>query len=646
MCGIAGVINQQGISPVWLSTMSGLLRHRGPDDEGYALLFGDKNLQCYRGEESIPDCRQLPHIDGSGHDAGQPVMGLLHRRLSILDLTVSGHQPMQSSCGRYLIVYNGEVYNYRELRRELEAQGICFSSSSDTEVILAAYRQWGEEAVTRFVGMWALAILDLNKEILFLSRDRFGIKPLYYTTNGGSFAFASEIKALLSLPFVSPQADERCVFQYLSLGRVSDSSQTLFKDIREFPFSHNGSYRLQDGRLTLRRYYDLRAAAEEREFEGVDVVEEYRRLLGESVHLHLRSDVPVGSCLSGGLDSSSIVSIAAPAVAPAPFNTFTAAYHQADIDESNYAAAVADQFPNIVAHKTYPTSRDYWEEIDRLIWFQDLPIASTSMFSQWMVMRLAHEQGMKVLLDGQGADESLGGYSFFTGVYLLNRLRHLRFISAVTQGRRIRRNRSVKVLNEMGRAGMVYLPGGLQNWVRRRQRVGSSFLRKDFLEDNRSELPPALEEKSYRGYCLRSINQGLQDLLRYEDRNSMAFSIESRVPFLDHRLVEFSLALPEEEKLHDGWTKWVLRRAMAPGLPHTVTWRKDKKGFITPQKQWKGELAQQLGESILSDSLPPMLNTRAILSELEHGSDESNQLSEFWKLVAFLKWWKTYSVFL
>ncbi|MBI3518175.1 MAG: asparagine synthase (glutamine-hydrolyzing), partial [Bacteroidetes bacterium] len=381
MCGIAGILNKEGIRSSDLHRMSTILRHRGPDDEGF-FVSGNAVLSClYKGNDTITELASLPHISEHSQNGAYEV-GLMHRRLSILDLSAAGHQPM--SYNQYTIVFNGEIYNYKELKSELAGKGLTFTSDSDTEVILAAYQYWREECVKHFVGMWAFAIYDKEKQHLFLSRDRFGIKPLYYFQNKTGFAFASEIKALLALDVVKPEADMTSVFEYISFGATTDPSANLFKQIRLLPPSHNMTVNINTLDITTTQYYDLKEKVDNYTSpKDADAEAVFKSALHTSIDLHLRSDVAVGSTLSGGLDSSTLVALVASKMGDKQFKTFTAAYAEKDIDESDFARKAISDYKNIDAHFTYPEIKTYWKDFDKLIWHQDLPINSTSMFAQW-----------------------------------------------------------------------------------------------------------------------------------------------------------------------------------------------------------------------------------------------------------------------
>lgn len=646
MCGIAGIIDPAGINPSDLSKMAKAIRHRGPDDEGYVLINPETNkIKYFRGDDTIPEKRKFEYLNNAQKEPGFTT-GILHRRLSIIDLSENGHQPMFCLDERYIIVLNGEIYNYIEIRKELSAKGYNFFSESDTEVVALSFDCWGKECVNRFVGMWAFAVYDVKEKILFLSRDRFGIKPLYYCFNNGTFAFASEIKALLSSNIIESKADLQACAEYLYYGSVIKTQDTLFKNIMSLNAGCNLVYNVRTSDFSLFSYYDLEENVENNiiSVSGNSVVEQFREKFTDAILLHLRADVPVGSCLSGGLDSSSIVAFSFPHADNNIFKTFTASYPGSPVDETNYANLVINSFPGIEPHYCEPVIGNYWNDLDKLIWHQDLPIGSTSMYAQWEVMKLAGSQGMKVLLDGQGADEILGGYYPFAGIYLIDMLKKLRFAGFFSEKRKLSQNFTKHVNEDFARALYYFLPREIQKYLRKRNRIGGRFIRSDFrvlAEKVEMQSPGG---KNFREFSYAALHYTLQDLLRYEDRNSMAFSIESRVPFLDHRLVEFSIGLDNHWKIQNGFTKFVLRKSSEPYLNPEVIWRKEKFGFLTPQNEWKTEFKSGLNDYLQNYHFPDFLDSSFIIKTCNNELEGNTPVSEFWKLISFLKWIEVFKV--
>jgi asparagine synthase (glutamine-hydrolysing) len=572
MCGIAGVLSlseapaDRGLVESMLRTMVS----RGPDDQGCDAL-------------------------------GPAVLGM--RRLSILDPTPLGHQPMTTPDGRFTIVFNGEIYNFLELADELAREGVGFQSASDTEVLLAAYATWGPEAVRRFNGIWAFAIWDARDQTLFLARDRFGVKPLYLAEGPGVLAFASEIKALRTLPWVSADPDLGVVGQFVVDGSLATGRRTFFADVECFPAAH--SLLVGRGKRTWQCYWPAPVLSTDASFEprpsDADRIEEFRSLLIDSVALQLRSDVPIGSCLSGGLDSSSIVSVAAALrsgrLADAatghrerdgnPQLAFFAEFRETGIDERPYVDEVV-RATGVDLRTTTPDTAGFLESLPGILHAQDEPFGSTSIVAQYHVMRIAHEAGVKVLLDGQGADELMGGYKRYTAVRFGGALR--KPSSALTAARRIRANHG-PFRSTAGYAvlGARRLPPRLN-----RRRMPAAWLGKAirgksaFGPEPRSEPGTPLAQRLW--FDVASDN--LPELLRYEDRNSMAWSIEARVPFLDHRLAEAALRLPDRLKIASlDDRKIALKEAVRGIVPEAVLGRRDKIGFQSPETRWLTESA-------------------------------------------------------
>jgi asparagine synthase (glutamine-hydrolysing) len=493
---------------------------------------------------------------------------------------------------------NGELYNYRELRVELEGHGHVFRTATDTEVLLAAFVQWGEACVERFVGMWAFAIWDEREQRLFASRDRFGIKPFYYREAGGRLAFASEPKAFRSDPETRLEADPAAVADYLTQSYIDHTEQTFFAGIHRLPPAHNLVFD-RDG-LRVFRYWRL----EPREAPAGDAAEAVREGFLEAIRLHLRSDVAVGSCLSGGIDSSAVVGAVAhllrtsgdaEAVGPRQ-RTFTAYFEDAGFDERPYAEAVVEA-AGAEPHWITFTDAQLLEDLPAIVSGQDEPFGSTSMVAQWYVLRAAREAGLTVMLDGQGGDEVFGGYRAFLGMRLADLLAGGRLPELACELRAFGGAHSPLALATA--LARPFAPDALTRAVRARARGSAPLLHPGLrgLGASTSANGSLFSERLRRHQELLLTRRGLPELLRYEDRNSMAHSLEARVPFLDHRLVELAFSLPGGELIRGGRTKDVLRRALGDLLPASVAARRDKLGFVTPERRWfRGELGRYAGE--------------------------------------------------
>lgn len=650
MCGIYGRWNLRGdpVDVEALQRATGTLRHRGPDDEGY-LLVGSRSGECrhFRGEETDPRVG-APDIRAAASAGFDLAFGF--RRLSILDLSPAGHQPMATPCGLYWIVYNGEVYNYRELRRELEAGGHSFRSDTDTEVILAACQAWGAECLHRFNGMWAFAIWDVRERSLFLARDRFGVKPLYYTDGGDSFAFASEIKALVGgrgVPF-APNAG--VLHEYVVGGSLPSpqGGETFFEGVRALPPGH--LLRVTPDRRALGRYYSVptRGGAERDDLDAA--IREYRELFIDAVRLRLRSDVPVGSCLSGGVDSSSIVGVVssllrdgdAAASVGERQKAFSAVYdtegvynERAHIEKVLLATGAEPNY-------TTPTGERLASEVERLIWHQEEPFGSTSIFAQWCVMARARERGVTVLLDGQGADEALAGYRPFA-VYLSTLVRSLQLGRAWSEAAAIRRITGIAMLRLLIGSGVRSFRGqALRGYQRSRQRNLTSIVR-DY--DAGGAHPPSSQAVlPFEQYLAESITESsLPHLLRFEDRNSMAFSVEARVPFVDYRLIEFSLQHAGGLHIRNGWTKWILRKAMDGFAPDDILWRRDKVGFETPEAEWLRDLLGRNPDLFSDDAFSgSVFHLPRLRRELSRWQVRGGDSRSVWRLINVELWLRTW----
>lgn len=578
MCGISGIATPGGAADARLArTMVEALAHRGPDSTG---------------------CQEL----------GAAV--LAQQRLSILDPTPSGFQPMASADGRHWIVHNGEIYNFLELADELAAAGHRFRTQTDTEVILAAYAEWGTACVERFNGIWAMALWDTEHERLFLSRDRLGVKPLFYAEHRGGIAFASEIKGLLALPDVSRDPEPGAIRDFLLDAMVDHSDRTFFRSIRRLPAAHNLVLG-RDGTRTIERYWLRPPLSEDVGFgpraSDAEQVEELRALLIDSVALQLRSDVELGSCLSGGVDSSSIVTIAAGLRSGSlarqrahaerdalPQHAFFAEFREPGIDEREYVDAVVER-TGVELHTVTPTANDFFDTLPSVMWHQDEPFGSASIVAQYHVMKLARETGVRVLLDGQGADELLAGYPRVRPARLLGALQRRDLgtvtrlapgeVASVLRSARRRPAYLASVLRHAGRAATRRVPFLAERrrpgWVGERTREAEPLHSPEPVEDG-TLLAATLWDEVAR--------TSLPALLRYEDRNSMAFGIEARVPFLDHRIVELAMRLPDRLKIDGDRRKAALLDAMRGIVAPQVLARRDKIGFVPPQDRWLQEV--------------------------------------------------------
>lgn len=626
MCGILGTLSfkDQISNPDLISSMSELIRHRGPDSDGNFIDESNK-------------------------------VALGFRRLAILDLSEAGKQPMASEDGRYFLVFNGEIYNHNELRSELVTLGYTFRSSTDSEVILAAYQEWGTNCLQKFNGMWGLAIWDKNKEELFCARDRFGIKPLYYHQNSNRLIFASEIKALFTDPETPCKPNERSVYAYLAFQQVQFGKDTFFEEIKQLLPSH--FMLVSKNGTKIQKYWDINFENFQSQISDSDAIEGFRNLFFDSVRLRLQGDVPVGTCLSGGLDSSAIVGVANKIITTEDKNsrginigdkqkTFSACYEDKRFDERQWIKPVID-FTGAESNYIFPRGIGLITDLEKMLWHQEEPVAGSSLYAQWCVMRDAKEKGVTVMLDGQGGDEVMGGYQRYYWRHLAGLLRGSEY------------KKLVAILREenagtMKKKGVKDIAGILISALPHNAQAQATFLRRG----KQPWLGQGLREQlNYRPSLKTSLHPTwlgqhlysdiyatcLPALLKYEDRSSMAHSIEARVPFLDHRLVEYMINLPDHLKIRDGNMKWLLRTALKDELPIEIKQRRNKIGFGTPETTWFKEhweqVSKYLNQQLTVDN--GWLNPKEAKTLLKSPENFSNYDSHFmWRWLNLEIWLK------
>jgi asparagine synthase (glutamine-hydrolysing) len=584
VCGILGVVNSPPglLDQARVERLFALLHHRGPDDRGWLALDGS---EVRRGADSA----EL---------AGDVV--LLHTRLSIIDLSSGGHQPMSTADGRYHLSFNGEIYNYVELRDELESLGHTFASGSDTEVLLTAYAEWGTAALDRLIGMFAFAVVDNRRRRLVLARDQFGIKPLFYAVLGDRLAFASEIPPLLELPGVSRQANPQRVYDYLRYARLDHGAETMFADIRQVQPGHYVEVPLDTpAGFVEREYWRL----EPEPLDGLTLdgaAERLHALVVESVRLHLRSDVPVGAAFSGGVDSSANVTAMRSLSGDAlELHTFSYLAEDPALNEERWISLVAEEIGAVV-HTVTPGFQDLQADLDRLIDVQAEPFGSTTIYAQYRVFQLAHAAGIKVMLDGQGPDEMFAGYRSYLPARLAGLLFSGRFLAAarfVAALSSLPGGSPAHATKQVLRGTSAVIKGSLPEAIRtparrlRQRKTLPDWLDGGWLAAHDVVIPgphqTVVGRRVLRDQLLDSVHSSLRTLLRYEDRNSMASSIESRVPFVTPALAEFAAGLPDDYLIApDGRGKLVLRRSLRGLVPEPILERRDKIGFNTPEASW------------------------------------------------------------
>lgn len=575
MCGIAGIIRFAGskVEKHELKIMTDTIAHRGPDGEGQ-------------------------WVDDTGK------VGLGHRRLSIIDLSEKGNQPMHYR-DRYHLVFNGEIYNYIEIRDRLRSDGYSFSSESDTEVLIAAYDQRGDECLKELDGMFAFVLYDRKKERIFCARDRFGEKPFYYYFDGKTFLFASEMKAIWAAG-IEKILNNKTVHNYLITGRNQGVRKydTFYDSINQLMASHSMTIDINNPDINQKRYWKLDTTITN--ISADEAIEQFDYLFKESVNRRLRSDVPVGSSLSGGLDSSMVVGYMADNKNIRQ-NTFSASFPGFAKDEGRFQRMMVDRYQT-THHNTSPGLNSSIKNLDRIVHHQEEPFGSMSLAIQYEVFKLARSNNVSVLLDGQGADEILGGYSFFTFSYLMEKLRKGNIFDFINSARLAGDRQAKSSVYFIGGTLSRFLPGALTKRFKSADvETAISLLNPDFASKFKifSKSDIKIYNSLNESLDDRLTDYGLDQLLRFSDRNAMAHGVEVRLPFLYHELVEFIFSLPSDLKIHMGWTKWIARKVAEKKVPNEIVWRKEKIAYESPDNFL---FNNQNEESIISAINNPDLN--------------------------------------
>lgn len=603
MCGICGIFTfDHRVNESLVRKMTRTLEHRGPDDEGH---FFDENI------------------------------GIGNRRLSIIGIK-TGHQPIHNENETVWITFNGEIYNFQELRKLLEGKH-KFYTNTDTEVIVHAYEEWGEECVAKFNGMWAFAIWDSRKKLLFLSRDRFGEKPLYYFFNGKKFVFASEIKSILQDKEIERIPNDKVVYKYLVHGLHDSDKNTFFENIYKLLPAHcmivdkNGIRTKQYWHLKINESFDFSSKNDE------EYAKMFYDILEDSVRLRLVSEVPIGTCLSGGLDSTTIVTIINRLLVSGGVSkeligkkqkTFSAVYKDREIDEREYIEEVAKN-TGIEKNYVFPTSAKLWKEMKKIAYQQDEPFGGPSIFAQWNVMRLARKK-VTVVLDGQGGDELLAGYTPYYGIYFFNLLKKKKMFQ-LSKEFLLSLDLTVPFIKKFFEES-------------KHESKIKEMLNPGFVSKFEKEIKTKWHGDNLAEFLHSEITQNsIPRLLRYEDKNSMAFSVESRVPFLDHRVVEYIFSLPINQRIKNGWTKYLLRNAVKGIVPEKIRKRRSKIGFAVPEKRWmlelKGKVMKMLNsKKFKSRKYFDQEEIHKNFEKLCRGNLDDNYVRFFWRAL-ILEFW-------
>ncbi|MCX6232793.1 MAG: asparagine synthase (glutamine-hydrolyzing) [Bacteroidetes bacterium] len=646
MCGICGIynINFQPINKEHLLKMGKLIHHRGPDDEGYMLVNSQDNIikHCHAEDTIIEYKSTLPYIleDFNAN------LGMGFRRLSIIDLSPAGHQPMADLQKKCWIVFNGEIYNYQEIKNELIALGYTFRSETDTEVIINAYLQWGKNCVSRFNGMFAIALWDIEKQLLFCARDRMGVKPFYYHFDGKKFVWASELKQFIKSGVVEPRVNYANIHNYLMMSRLNVDKNTFFEEIVELPPAH--TMEVSAAGIQIERYWDINEKNLTLNLSDEDYAKGFEELFADSVRLRLRSDVPLGIALSGGLDSSSIACIAGRFVSN-PIKTFSV-YYEDDkkFDEREYISEVlkVGNFDPVYFTANQNVSFD---ELTKFFYHQDEPCMSASPFSAYKNNQNIRNAGIIVALNGQGGDELLAGYHTYFKYYYLDLMKNLKFSKLYNEFRLYQKqfnlpsNEAVKLFSKIGLR--LFLSDKFLKQFEYKEIANEGFYSHQLSNfKNPMDLGQKYKDELSNNLYQTLVNTSIPHLLHWEDRNSMAHSIESRVPFLDYRLVEWIFSIPTEQKIRGAETKFVLRNAMKNILPEKVRTRMDKVGFATPTDLWTSKILKNEIKDIFSST---SFKQRGIfdadkIETAYNKSPGSFKSNEIWRILSMEMWFRIF----
>jgi asparagine synthase (glutamine-hydrolysing) len=559
--------------------------------------------------------------------------------LSIIDLSDAANQPYEIN--QYRIVFNGEIYNYKEIRTELIELGYSFKTDSDTEVLLQSYIHWGKAALEKFLGMWAFAIWNSEEKTLFCSRDRFGIKPFYYIQNGGRFYFASEVKSLKYSPLYTNDVNINQLSRSMQLGWIGFKNETAFNCVQQL--EPGCCLILKNDQITHEKYWQIEQ--KDNHFSTTDeLIHTYANLFNDSLKLHLRSDVQLGATLSGGIDSSSIVSALINDFNIHDLKTFSIYYEGKNaVDERPFIREIEKQYAGKFQSSYYsPDDSSIVEEYDTISHHCDFPLLGSSSISQYFVMKEISKQGVKVILSGQGADDYLGGYMHTYYRFYGEMLRSMKLMTAFKE-LRLHKKRQELGLGALSKVMMKSLLTSCLSEQSLYRLEYNKYYPTIFegLNDSIISLPKSGFKKVNDFHVQLMNHTSLPSLLHYEDRNSMAFSIESRVPFLDHRLVELGINSRAEEKIHNGYTKYLLREAMRPVLPEAIRNRTDKKGFVTPgEVKWlRGNLSHLLDIDYSSIPQVNKKNVASVIDQFKKGDNSNSNL--VWRIASLNHWLKT-----
>ena len=613
MCGIAGFID------VTLK-----------NDEAERIISEMLQSISHRGPDATEKWCELPVILG-------------HNRLSIIDLSTDGNQPMHYHDAA--IVFNGEIYNYIEIREQLKTEGYSFKTQSDTEVILASYRAYGRDCVKKFLGMWAFALWDKKSKELFCSRDRFGIKPFYYISEGPKFYFGSEYKALKKSPVFSNDLNLDQVSRGLQLGWVCYEDETYYSKLKSLPAASNIIYK--NGKIEIEKYWDLNGSSRIQTQSLEETKEKLFDLLKSSVSMHMRSDVEIAICLSGGIDSSCLTGLISNLYPTKSFRSYSIYYSgENEVDERPFINSVIDRYPQIKPNYFQPSPENVIERFHKIMYQVDIPSTGSSNFSHYFLMEQIHNQNIKVVVDGQGADEYLAGYMHSMYRYNADCIRSFSFKKLalnIFRSTSFQNDNARKLFENLGKSTLSFFLNEMKLY---------SFEYRNYFpfvsKMNKDHIPFQLNNPSH----YNSLNSFLYNLLfttslptilHYVDRMTMAHSVESRVPLLDHRLIEFAFNLKNDFKINKGVTKYILRESVKDILPSKVYNRRDKKGFVTPGEiNWlRGPMKELLNLDYKRLEFLDKEKIIGIIKSYQNGNNKNSKL--VWRLATLNYWMKNFN---
>lgn len=637
MCGITGIFTTKVVPPGYYEAHS-LLQHRGPDDEGF--VAGNTNMAAagLSGERTKGRWRQFEHISESSSPK-KWIMG--HHRLSILDLSENGHQPMTDESCRYWLCLNGEIYNYKELRDELIQYGFSFFSNTDTEVVLKAFIKWDVECISKFNGMWAFALYDVMNSRLILSRDRLGVKPLYYHFGKEQLLFSSEVRFFK--PLITLNVDQGIAAEYIAYCHLDHRQDTFYEEIKQFPAACYAIYSHRDHSLSFHKFWSIDKIERNDAVNLQVATEEFDELFSSAIDLRMISDVPVGCLLSGGLDSTAIVcNLYNRGKFPTDgFHSFSADFHEKQFSEKKFIDQTVTKCDGLNAHFVYPDPNNIKDDFSELLRVQEFPLRSLSVYSQYLLYHFIRQNTpVVVLLNGQGSDELFGGYTSQYYSFILSNLFGRNFKEVI--------NSSKWLINNRGESYSSMFTYMLKQCVKKLLiKTGFDYQKYShnpyYINSCGRELVSFHKDPFENELRINLLYTSLPEYLRYEDRDSMGFSLESRLPFLDYRMVEWAFTLPAAAKIHNGVNKMIVRESVKAYTPQSVVERADKMGFVSPQELWQRTFMRELmTEVIHSDwNIPFLIKERVITGFDCYMQGSESNWPFWWRIFCYIYWMNT-----